>query len=84
MLQLRPGIPNIYIYIYAHTYIYSLLIYLFLAVLGLPCCAGFSLVAASEGYSVDAVCGLLIAVASIVAEHRLQATRPSVVAVPRL
>ena len=36
----------------------------FLSVMGLHCCAGFSLVA---------VCKLLIAVASPVAEHRLQA-----------
>ena len=34
--------------------------YLFLAVLGLHCCAGFSLVA---------VCGLLIVVAFLVAEY---------------
>ena len=32
-------------------YFYFLKIYLFLAVLGLPCCVGFSLVAASRGYS---------------------------------
>ena len=30
-----------------------------------------SLVVASEGYSLVAVCGLLFAVASLVAEHRL-------------
>ena len=42
---------------------YNLFIYLFiLAVLGLCCCVGFSLVV---------VCGLLIAVASPVAEYRL-------------
>ena len=34
------------------------------------CCAGFSLVAVREGYSV-AVLGLLTAVASLVTEHRL-------------
>ena len=45
--------------------------YLFLAVLSLGCCAGFSLVAVSGGYSLVAVCGLLIPVASLVAEHRL-------------
>ena len=39
--------------------------------LGLHCCSGFSLVAASGGYSLVAVCGLLIAVASLVVEHRL-------------
>ena len=46
-------------------------IYLFLAVLSLGCCAGFSLVVESGGYSLVAVCGLLILVASLVAEHRL-------------
>ena len=43
-----------------------LFMYLFLAVLGLGCCLGFSLVAMSAGCSVVAVCGLLIAVASLV------------------
>ena len=32
---------------------------------------GFSLVSESVGYSLVAVCGLLIAVASLVVEHRL-------------
>ena len=45
-------------------------IYLFLAVLGLRCCVGFSLVAASGGYPPAAVHRLLTAVASLVAEHR--------------
>ena len=46
-------------------------IYSFLAVLGLRCCVGFSLVVASKGYCLGAVLGLLAAVASLVAEHRL-------------
>ena len=46
-------------------------IYLFLAVLGLRCHAGFSLDAESRGYSVVEVHGLLIVVVSLVAEHRL-------------
>jgi len=46
-------------------------IYLFLAVLGLLCCTGFSLVAEFRDYSPVAVCRLLIAVASLVAEHGL-------------
>ena len=46
-------------------------IYLFLATLGLPCCPGF-LVVASGGCSPVAVCRLLIAVASPVAERGLQ------------
>ena len=44
---------------------------LFLAVLGLHCCVGFSLVAVNGGYSLVAVHGLLTAVASLVGEHRL-------------
>ena len=39
--------------------------------LGLCCCPGFSLVAAREGYSLVVVCRLFVAVASIVAGHRL-------------
>ena len=50
---------------------------IYLAALGLPCRAGFSLVTASQGYSEFAVCGLLVAVASLVSEHRLQGTRAS-------
>ena len=48
-----------------------LFIYLFLTVLGLHCCVGFSLVAVSGGYSLVAAHGLLTAVASFVAGHRL-------------
>ena len=47
--------------------------------LGLHCCAGFSLVVASGGYSLISVCGLLIAVASLVAEDGLQGMWASVV-----
>ena len=46
-------------------------IYLFLAVLGLHCCMGFSLVAVSRGYSVVAMHRLLTVLASLVSEHRL-------------
>ena len=48
--------------------------------LDLHCCAGFSLVASSRGYSVVMVCRFLIAVASLVAEHRLWGTQASAVA----
>ena len=48
-----------------------LLFYLFLTVLSLHCCMGFSLVVASKSYSPVAVRGLLIVVASLVVEHRL-------------
>ena len=44
------------------------LFYLSLGVLDLHCCARLSLVAASRGYSLVAVLGLVIAVASLVAE----------------
>ena len=42
-----------------------------LAMLGLGCCEGFSLVAASRGSSLAAVHRFLIAVASLLVEHRL-------------
>ena len=58
----------------ADTYIYfNDFIYLFLAVLGLLCCEGFSRVAASGGGSLVVMSGLLIAVASSVVERGLQA-----------
>ena len=46
-------------------------IYLFLAVLDVRCYTGFSVVVESRGYSLVAALGLLIVVASLVAEHRL-------------
>ena len=57
--------------------------YLFLAVLGLCCCAGFCLVSVSRGSSLVVVLGLLIAVASPDAEH-IHLLRTSVVAAPGL
>ena len=39
--------------------------------LGVACCMGISLVAEKGGYAIVTVSGLLIAVASVVAEHRL-------------
>ena len=53
--------------------------YLFLAVPGLCCFAGFSLVAVGWGYSPVAVPGLLIVMASLVTEHALYHTWTSVV-----
>ena len=47
---------------------------LFLAMLGLLCCTGFSLVAELRDFSPVAVSRLLIAAASLVAEHGLQST----------
>ena len=59
-------------------------IYLFLAVLYIPCLAGFSLVGGIRGYCLVAVCRLLIAVVSIVSKHGLEGTRTSAVAPPGL
>ena len=47
--------------------------YLFLAVLGLHCYTDFSLAAASRGYSLAGARGVLIAVASLDAEHDIRA-----------
>ena len=58
--RLAPELENLY-------FIY--LCISLLAVLGLHCCAGFSLVVVSRGCSLIVVCGLLIAVASLAAEH---------------
>ena len=54
----------------------DLFIYL-LAVVGLHFCTGVPLVVASGGYSLIAVRRLLIATASLVAEHGLQGTQAS-------
>ena len=45
--------------------------YLFMAALNLHCFSSFSLVVASRGYSLGAMHGLLIEMASLVAEYRL-------------
>ena len=53
---------------------FNLSIYLFMTVLGLCCCTGFSLLLASGGASLVVVlCRVLIEVASLVVEHGLQA-----------
>ena len=49
----------------------KIFIHLFLTLLGLHCCAGFSLVAVSWGYFLALTCGFLHVMASLVAEHRL-------------
>ena len=61
------GIESIILLSSQHTFF---LLNLFLAVLGLRCFTGFSLVAVSGNYSL-AVRGLLIEVAALVAEHGL-------------
>ena len=52
--------------------------YLFMTVLGLGCCAGFSLVVESRNYSPVAVRKLLIKVASLFSEHGLLSAQASV------
>ena len=56
--------------------------YLFLAVLDLRCCAGFSFIVSSRGYSLVMVHGLLIAVASLVVNHGLKSLWASVDVAP--
>ena len=51
-----------------------------MAVLGLCCCVGFPLVLASTVYALVVDLGLLMAVASLVAKHRLWSAQASVVA----
>ena len=51
----------------------------FFSLLGLRCCVGFSLVAASRGYTLVAVHRLFTEVASLAAEHRALGRVPSVV-----
>ena len=65
MLQLRPVQPN------KQNGVFFRILFIYLAVLGLPCSLGFSLVVVSGGYSLVEVQGLLIMVASLLAEPRL-------------
>ena len=52
--------------------LFYLLFYFFLAVPGLHCCAGYSIVVEKNvGYSLVAVCGLLVALASRCREQAL-------------
>lgn len=64
----------------------KLFIFLFMAVLGLGHCTGFAPIAASGAYSIAVVPRLLFAVASLAAEHALQAVsaRASAVAASKL
>ena len=63
--------------------LFIILFTLIFAVLGLRCCTGFSLVVASRGYSLAAVCELLTVVASLLLS-KLSGRQASVVAAPRL
>ena len=65
-LLVTPGVPE--------QRLYSLCLFFFFffsGCAGSSCCEGFSLIAASAGYSLVAVYRLLIAVTSLVAEHGL-------------
>ena len=64
--------PDVF-YTYSSIFKKNKFIYLFLATLGLRCCAWAFSSCGERGLLFVAVCGLLIAVASLVAEHRLQA-----------
>ena len=57
-----------------------LFIYLFLALLGLCCRAGLPVVVLSGDSRLVVVCGLLVAMPPLAAEHGLQGARASVVA----
>ena len=74
----------IHAYIYIDIQVCYNLIYLFLAVLGVRCWAGFSLAVATGGSPLVLVHGLLLAVASLVAEHGPEGTGTSVVVAPGL
>ena len=66
-------------YVGMYLFILNLFIYLFLAELGLRCCARAFSSCSERRLLFISVCGPLIAVAFPVAEHRLQGTRASVV-----
>ena len=59
-------------------------IYLFLAVLGLLWCLGFSPAVVNRGYPLAVMCGPLISLASLVSEHWLSGAWASVVGAPGL
>ena len=53
------------------SFFFLIILFIYLTVLGLLCCTGFSLVAGNRGHSPVVVRGPLTVVASLVAEHRL-------------
>ena len=59
-----------FLFFFFNKFIY-LFIYLFMAVLGLRCCARAFSSCGERGLLFVVVCGLLIAVASLIAEHGL-------------
>ena len=65
---------HVLFFIYLLTYLLTyLFIYLFMAALGLHCCAWAFSSCGEQGLLFVAVRGLLVAVASLVLEHRLEA-----------
>ena len=94
MLNLIYSIHLLYLFIYLYIFIKELFLnctYLFLAVLSLCCCMGFSLVVVSRGNSPVVVHDILIAVVSVLCgtESRMLGFQQvqhvsSVVAAPRL
>ena len=78
LFSLTDFIFSILLSLYSHYYFYSLFIYyLFLAVLGLRCCARAFSICGEWGPLCIAVRGPLTIAASPVAEHRLQTRRLS-------
>ena len=79
--ECRAGIGNCYIFckplcsngfiLFYYYFLINLFIYLFLSTLGLPCCVRAFFSCGEQGLLFVAVPGLLIAVASLVAEHGL-------------
>ena len=65
MLYSRPMLVIHFMYLFFKI----LFVYLFLAMLGLPCCKGLSLAAASRGYSLAAKSWLLNGVAFLATDH---------------
>ena len=59
------------LFFFLNKFIYFILFYLFLAASGLPCCAQAFSSCGERGLLFVVVCGPLIAVASLVAEHGL-------------
>ena len=62
---------NFYIYIDIYVYVIYIIVFMFLVVLSPHCCVGFFSSCGEWGYSLVAMCRLLVAVASLVTQHRL-------------
>ena len=72
------NVPIFFFFFHFSIVFYIILFYLFLAVLGLRCCMGFSLAAENGDYSLDVVHGLLIAVTSLATKAQALGTGASV------